>query len=82
MRSGRTAWISLRRCARSVAKAHWIVALGVQIGATGAAFALTKEAAVENCRITVGKPIVMACMQASGGRAALEECRADRKSVV
>src|SRR5262245_6603182 len=49
MRSGRTAWISLRRCARSVAKAHWIVALGVQIGATGAAFALTKEAAVENC---------------------------------
>ncbi|HTO59893.1 MAG TPA: CHAT domain-containing tetratricopeptide repeat protein [Bradyrhizobium sp.] len=46
------------------------------------AFALTKEAAIEHCRMTVGKPIVMACMQASGGRAGLEDCRAKAKPKV
>jgi CHAT domain-containing protein len=52
------------------------VALALLIGATAPAFALTKEAAIEHCRMTVGKPIVMACMQASGGRANIEDCRA------
>jgi CHAT domain-containing protein len=37
------------------------------------AFALTKEAAIENCRMTVGKPIVMACMR--GGGSSFEGCR-------
>jgi CHAT domain-containing protein len=37
------------------------------------AFALTKEAAIENCRMKVGKPIVMACMRGGGG--SLEGCR-------
>jgi CHAT domain-containing protein len=37
------------------------------------ASALTKEAAVENCRMSVGKPIVMACMR--GGGNSFEGCR-------
>lgn len=41
-----------------------------------AAFALSQEAAIENCRMSVGKPIVQACMRASGGRRSLESCRA------
>jgi CHAT domain-containing protein len=56
-----------------------IVAVGFLIGPAGSAFALSKEAAIENCRMTVGKPIVHACMQAAGGRrggADLEACRA------
>jgi len=41
-----------------------------------AAFALSQEAAIENCRMSVGRPIVQACMRASGGRGSLESCRA------
>jgi CHAT domain-containing protein len=33
----------------------------------GSAFALSKEQAIANCRETVGRPIVMACMQGMGG---------------
>jgi CHAT domain-containing protein len=40
---------------------------------TAPASALTKEVAIENCRMKVGRPIVMACMQ--GGRGSLEGCR-------
>jgi CHAT domain-containing protein len=39
----------------------------------GPAFALTKEAAIERCRMTVGRPIVQACMRAGGG--SIEACR-------
>ena len=38
------------------------------------ASALELNQAIENCRSTVGKPIVMACMQGGGGN--LESCRA------
>src|ERR1700716_920527 len=38
------------------------------------AHALELNQAIENCRSTVGKPIVMACMRAGGG--SLESCRA------
>jgi CHAT domain-containing protein len=82
MRSGDASSIGLRRCAQGAMKAYWIVALGVLIGATPPAFALTKEAAIESCRMSVGRPIVMACMQASGGRANLEDCRAKAKPKV
>src|SRR5712675_3048789 len=37
------------------------------------AFALELNQAIENCRSTVGKPIVMACMRSGGGT--LESCR-------
>lgn len=37
------------------------------------AFALTQEDALENCRATVGRPIVQACMRGGGDR---EACRA------
>ena len=37
------------------------------------AFALELNQAIENCRSTVGKPIVMACMRSGGG--SLESCR-------
>ena len=37
------------------------------------ASALTKEAAIENCRMSVGRPIVMACMR--GGGNSFEGCR-------
>jgi CHAT domain-containing protein len=40
---------------------------------TAPASALTKEAAIENCRNTVGRPIVMACMR--GGGNSFEGCR-------
>jgi CHAT domain-containing protein len=76
MRQGNASRICLWRGAHRLATTRGIVVLSVLIGATGPAIALTKEAAIEHCRMTVGKPIVMACMQASGGRAALEECRA------
>jgi CHAT domain-containing protein len=40
----------------------------------GPAFAtLTKEAAIERCRMTVGRPIVQACFRAGGG--SIEACR-------
>src|SRR5689334_18049644 len=77
----RSAGSYLRLCARSTSGAR-LAALILLIGSTNAAFALTTEAAIENCRVSVGKPIVMACMQASGGRAALEECRAKAKPKV
>ena len=54
-----------------------IAALSFLIGSTGFAFALSMEAAIENCRMTVGRPIVMACMQSGGGT--LESCRARAK---
>src|SRR3954452_13143288 len=37
------------------------------------ALALELNQAIENCRSTVGKPIVMACMRSGGGT--LESCR-------
>jgi tetratricopeptide (TPR) repeat protein len=46
------------------------------VGSAQSAFALSKETAVENCRMTVGRPIVQACMRASGGAGNLEACRA------
>src|SRR5690242_1162246 len=68
--------IGLRLGARSFANARSIVAFGLLIVTTGSALALTQEAAIENCRMTVGKPFVMACMQANGGHSARETCRA------
>jgi CHAT domain-containing protein len=62
-----------------------LLALAILLGSTGSAAALTKEAAIENCRMTVGKPIVQACMQAQGGRRAgadIEGCRAQAKPKV
>ncbi|QOZ76075.1 hypothetical protein XH83_11835 [Bradyrhizobium sp. CCBAU 53351] len=58
---------------------HHLLALAIFLGSTGSAAALTKEAAIENCRMSVGKPIVQACMRAGGGPAGganLEACRA------
>ena len=56
-----------------------LLVLAVVLGSAGPAAALTKEAAIENCRMTVGKPIVQGCMRAGGGPAGganLEACRA------
>ncbi|MGV7218937.1 CHAT domain-containing protein [Bradyrhizobium sp. UFLA05-112] len=62
-----------------------LLAIGALLASTGPVFALTQEAAVENCRMTVGKPIVQACMRAGGGPAGganLEACRAKAKPQV
>jgi CHAT domain-containing protein len=62
-----------------------LLVLVALLGSTGSAAALTQEAARENCRMTVGKPIVQACMQAQGGRKAgadVEACRAKAKPQV
>lgn len=59
--------------------ARALMVVGLLLGSAGSAAALTMEAARENCRMTVGKPIVQACMQAAGGRKAgadIEACRA------
>lgn len=56
-----------------------LLALSLLIGSTGSATAMTQEAAIEHCRMSVGKPIVMACMRAGGGiarGAKIEACRA------
>src|SRR5258705_9791284 len=44
------------------------------------AFALELNQAIENCRSSVGKPIVMACMRAGGG--SLEACREKARPTV
>jgi CHAT domain-containing protein/tetratricopeptide (TPR) repeat protein len=60
----------------------YITSAAILVASINPAFALTKEAAVENCRMTVGKPIVYSCMMALGGRKApgseanLASCRA------
>jgi len=51
------------------------LAVATALAAAGSsAFALTKEAAIEQCRMSVGRPIVMDCMRGGGGN--LEACRA------
>src|ERR1700748_1502869 len=53
----------------------FIASLAVAATATGA-FALSKEQAIANCRESVGRPIVMACMHGSGGgEAHFARCR-------
>jgi len=56
-----------------------IAVLGSLIGSTGQASALALEVAIENCRMSVGRPIVISCMQSSGGYESLEACRAKAK---
>jgi CHAT domain-containing protein len=46
------------------------------------ASALTMEKAIENCRATVGRPIVQSCMRTQGGSGNLEACRAQAKPKV
>jgi CHAT domain-containing protein len=59
-------------------RALHLLAIPLLAQSTSYALALTKEAAIENCRMTVGRPIVQACMRASGGpgSGAFEACRA------
>lgn len=79
----------MRTSTATISFGHWkplslqgtqkLIAVGLLLGSAGSASALTMEAARENCRMTVGKPIVQACMQAAGGRKAgadIEACRA------
>jgi CHAT domain-containing protein len=51
------------------------LALGLTLAATQHASALTKDQAVENCRASVGRPIVQACM-AGNKNGDREACRA------
>jgi CHAT domain-containing protein len=50
----------------------WRAGLALLLTASGAqiALALTKEEAVENCKSTIGRPIVKSCMRGGGNRAA------------
>jgi CHAT domain-containing protein/tetratricopeptide (TPR) repeat protein len=63
-----------------VAPALVLIAFLATIGGCAQAFALSKEQAIANCRETVGRPIVHACMQGLGGggdrEANLARCRA------
>ena len=56
--------------------ARKLLAMCFLAASTSAAFALSKEAAIEHCKVTVGKPIVISCMRASGGLASLKPCLA------
>ncbi len=49
------------------------LALALLLAAGQAAFALTQDQARENCKATVGRPFVQACMH--GGRGDREKCR-------
>jgi hypothetical protein len=51
-------------------------ALLVTLAGTGQVLALTKEQAIENCRNTVGRPIVQACMGGRRDSGNIEQCRA------
>jgi CHAT domain-containing protein len=59
-----------------------LLAVCILIGSADSAAALSMEAAIENCRMSVGRPIVQACMRASGGGFNLEACRAKAKPQV
>ena len=50
-----------------------VVAASIVIASIAPAVALELNQAIENCRNSVGKPIVMSCMRAGGG--SLEACR-------
>ena len=70
--------VTERRCgfpwlagAAAMLLGSWLIA-----SASPALALLSKEAARENCRMTVGRPIVQACMRASGGAGDREACRA------
>jgi CHAT domain-containing protein len=52
--------------------AAWLMTLA----GTGQVLALTKEQAIENCRNTVGRPIVQACMGGRRDSGNIEQCRA------
>ena len=62
-----------RKCRRDISSRR-LLAVAILLGSTGSAAALSKEAALENCRMSVGKPIVQACMRSGGAN--LEACRA------
>jgi CHAT domain-containing protein len=67
--------VACRRSSRRL----WPVLALASISASfcaGRASALTMEQATENCRNTVGRPIVQACMKAQGAGGNLEACRA------
>ncbi|NEV77893.1 hypothetical protein DYI24_12680, partial [Rhodopseudomonas sp. BR0C11] len=63
----------LRKCHVGSRLRRRLLAAGLISIASSPALALTKEAAVEQCRMSVGRPIVMECMRSGGG---LEACRA------
>ncbi|MEH2537822.1 CHAT domain-containing protein [Bradyrhizobium sp. AZCC 1577] len=58
------------------------ISAAILVVTASAAQALSLEAAVENCRMTVGRPIVQACMRSSGGAGNMEACRAQAKPTV
>jgi CHAT domain-containing protein len=60
------------RVKKSVSGAAFVL-VGTLWG-TAPGLTLTKEAAIENCRNSVGRPIVQACMRGGGG--SMEACRA------
>jgi CHAT domain-containing protein len=75
MVSGATAGRSPRRFL--AIRIGLVLAAGLSlVASTSGVLALSQEAAIENCRMSVGKPIVQACMRASGGRGSIEQCRA------
>jgi len=59
----------MRRCALAA-----MLGALTMLAAAGPASALSKEAALESCRMSVGRPIVQACVKGGGG--SLEACRA------
>ena len=60
----------------SGATSRCVISALVLMVSAPAAHALSIEAARENCRMTVGRPIVQACMRGSGGAGNFEACRA------
>jgi hypothetical protein len=73
----------MRFATRVLAPRQGIPALAlacVLTASVGPAFALSKEAAIERCRMTVGMPIFKACMQGGGG--GFEACRERAKPKV
>ena len=64
------------------ATSRCVMAMALLAVSTPVAQALSVDAARENCRMSVGRPIVQTCMRASGGMANLEACREKARPAV
>jgi CHAT domain-containing protein len=59
-----------------LATSRYVVSAAILAVTAPSAQALSLDDARENCRMTVGRPIVQSCMRASGGAGSIEACRA------
>jgi hypothetical protein len=65
----------MRRGSARRSDAFPILVICLLIASAGSAFAISKDAAIEKCKATVGKELVETCMRESGGKGSVEACK-------